>query len=123
MIWVLALVVMTAEQQPVTATVSIPEKVKHAETVVLRMEGVVMRRDKPAAWNVYWESKDEAHLVGYVSSPANTALRDPKQANFALQLPKAALAALRRRGEMRFLFVPLRKLPEGGIAIATVRLE
>ena len=123
MIWLLALVVMTAEQRPVSVMVSIPQAVKQAETVVLRMEGVVMRREKPAMWNVYWEKADEAHLVGYVSSPANTATREPKPANFGLQLPTAALAAIRRRREMRFLFVPLRKPPEGGISISTVRLE
>lgn len=122
MIWI-ALIVLLNLQEPVSVTVSVPEKAKQAETVLLRMEGVAMQRNAPALWNVYWDQTDEAHLVGYVSSPANAALRHPKPANFTLQLPLAAVAALRRRKEMRFTFVPVRKPPPGGITITTVRLE
>jgi hypothetical protein len=125
MLWapagLLALVVMV--DQPVSVMVPVPEFVRHAETAVLRMEGVMMRRNAPAMWNVYWDKRDEAHLVGYVSSPANSALRDPKPANFTLQLPVAALAALRREKNMRFTFVPVRKLPDGGVKITSIRLE
>jgi hypothetical protein len=119
----MALIVLMNLQEPVSVTVNVPQEVKHGQTVLLRMEGVVMRRDAPALWNVYWNRVDEAHLVGYVSSPANAAARTVKPANFTLQLPTAAMAALRRQKEMRFTFVALRKLPEGGITITTVRLE
>ncbi len=119
----MALIILMNVQEPVSVTVGVPPEVRHAPTVLLRMEGVVMRRDAPALWNVYWDKVDEAHLVGYVSSPANAALRAAKSANFTLELPAAALAAMRRQKEMRFLFVALRKLPEGGITITTVRLE
>ena len=126
MIWAaagfIAVVVMTA-QQPVSVAVTIPERVRHAQTVLLRMEGVVMRRDAPAEWNVFWEKQDEAHLVGYVSSPANAGWRDPKPANFTLQLPPNAVAAIRKHKEMRFTFVPVKKLPDGGVSITSVRLE
>ena len=71
--------------QPVTVTIAVPEQVRHANTVLLHMEGVVMRRNAPAHWDVFWNGSDEAHLVGYVSVPANAALRDPKPANFTLQ--------------------------------------
>lgn len=121
MLWAAALLVMVS--QPVTVEVPVPEAARHATSVLLHMEGVVMRRDAPASWNVFWDKQDAAHLVGYVSSPANSALRDPKPANFMLPLPVEALAALRREKTMRFTFVPMRKLPEGGVQISAVRLE
>lgn len=120
MFWA-ALVVMVA--QPVSVVVPVPEEARRSRSVLLLMEGVVMRRDEPATWNVFWEKQDNAHLVGYVSSPANSALRDPKPARFTLQLPAEALAALHAKKEMRFTFVPARKLPEGGVTITAVRLE
>jgi hypothetical protein len=116
-----ALLVMV--DRPVSVVVAVPESLRHAESVSLRMEGVVMRRDAPATWNVFWDRQDDAHFVGYVSSPANSSLRDPKPANFILQLPVAAVAALHRQKEMRFTFVPVRKLPEGGVTMTTLRLE
>ncbi len=120
MFWA-ALVVMVA--QPVSVVVRVPEELRSAKSVLLRLEGVVMRRDAPATWNVFWEKQDGAHLVGYISSPANSAQRNPKPANFILQLPAQALAALHRKKEIRFTFVPVSKLPEGGVTISSVRLE
>jgi hypothetical protein len=125
MLWVtagfFALLVMV--DRPISVVVAVPESLHHAESVSLRMEGVVMRRNAPATWNVFWDRQDDAHLVGYVSSPANSGLRNPKPANFILQLPVAAVAALHRQKEMRFTFVPVRKLPEGGVTMTTLRLE
>ena len=120
MFWA-ALVVMVA--QPVSIVVPVPEGVRHAATVTLRMEGVIMRRDAPATWNVFWEKQDEAHLIGYISSPANAGARDPKPANFRLQLPEAAVTAIHQHADVRLVFVPVRKLPEGGVTITAVRLE
>jgi len=100
MIWgaagLLALAVVIVDQ-PVTLVVSVPEQARRTQTVLLRMEGVVMRRNAPALWNVFWEKQDDAQLVGYVSSPANFALHDSKPANFTLQLPARAMAAARRQ--------------------------
>lgn len=123
--------VVVMVDQPVTVAIAVPERVRHSEVVLLRLEGVVMRRNAPAMWNVFWEmpdakvqtSVDDLHFVGYVASPANPALRDAKPANFILQLPAAALAALHRQTTIRFTFVPVRKLPEGGVTITSIRLE
>ncbi len=126
MFWATAgfLAVLVIVDQPVSVVVAVPETLRRAESVSLRMEGVVMRRNAPATWNVFWDSKqDDAHLVGYISSPANSGLRDPKPANFILQLPAAAVVALHRQKEMRFTFVPVRKLPEGGVTITSLHLE
>jgi hypothetical protein len=117
--------------KPVTAAVSVPEKTRHAKVVLLKLEGVVMRRNAPAMWNVFWEmpgatpqtSVDDVRFVGYVTSPANAAVRDPKPANFTLELPAAAVSAMRRLRTVRFTFVPTRKLPEGGVTITSMRLE
>jgi hypothetical protein len=117
--------------KPVTVSVAVPERVRHSKVVLLRIEGVSMRRDAPATWNVFWgmpdasaqASVDDVHFVGYVASPANSALRNPKPANFILQLPVTALAAIERQTTIRFTFVPVRKLPEGGVTIGSVRLE
>ncbi len=115
--------------QPVTITVAVPEPVRHAQAVILRLQGVVMRRDAPANWNVFWDlskaatSVEDLHFVGSIHSPANTALRDPKPANFILQMPAAALTALRRQSTMRLTFVPIGKLPDGGVTITSIRLE
>jgi hypothetical protein len=125
MVWAMAgfLASLVILDRPVSIAVAVTEPVRHAQTVLLRMEGVVMRRNAPAMWNVFWEKQDAAHLVGYISSPANSALRDPKPANFILQLPAEAVAAIHSKSEMRFTFVPVKKLPEGGVSITTVRLE
>ena len=117
--------------QPVTATLAVPEQARHAKVVLLRLEGVLMRRDAPARWNVFWDmpeatmqtSLDDVHFVGYVASPATSARRDAKPANFILQLPAAALTALQRQTSIHFTFVPVRKLPEGGVTITSIRLE
>jgi hypothetical protein len=117
--------------KPVTIALGVPEQVRHSTTVLLRMEGVVMRRDAPAMWNVFWEmpeataqtSVDNLHFVGYVASPANSALRDAKRANFTLQLPAEAVSAIHRQTSVRLTFVPVRKLPEGGVTITSLRLE
>ena len=117
--------------KPVTIAVATPEPVRHAKTVLLRIEGVVARRDVPWLWNVFWDlpeadaqtSVENIHFVGYVALPANSALRDPRPANFNMQLPEAAVAALRLRNTLRFTFVPLRKPPPGGVTITLLRLE
>ena len=109
--------------RPVTVVVPVPDTARQEKVVLLRMAGVIMRRDAPAMWNVFWEKQDEAHLIGYISSPANTAARNPRPANFILELPAAASAAVRRQKEMRFMFAPVQKLPQGGVTITSVRLE
>ncbi len=117
--------------KPVTVTVAIPDQVRHAGSVLLKLEGVVVRRDAPAVWNVFWDmpqataqtSVNDIHFAGYVTSLANSALRDPKPANFTLQLPAAAITAIHRQSSMRLTFVPTRKLPEGGVTITALRLE
>src|SRR5580658_814004 len=81
--------------KPVTIDLAVPEQLRHSKNVLLRMEGVVMRRDAPAMWNVFWDmpeanaqtSVDNVHFVGYIASPANSAVREAKPANFTLQLP------------------------------------
>jgi len=116
---------------PVTATVAVPESVQHAEAALLRLEGVIMRRNVPVRWNIFWEfpkadsqtSVENVHFAGYISSPANSALRDPKPANFILPMPPAAIAVLHRQTTMQFTFVPVGKLPEGGVTITSIRLE
>ncbi len=117
--------------KPVTAAVEASEKVRHSKIVLLRLERVIVRRDAPAIWNVFWNmpeanaqtSVDDPHFVGYLTSLPNSAIRDPKPVNFTLELPAAAVEALQRRGVMRFTFVPLRQLPEGGVTITALRLE
>jgi len=99
--------------------------------VLLRLEGVIVRRDAPALWNVFWEmpganaqtSVDDIHFLGYLTSLPNSAARDPKAVNFTLELPPTAVETIHRRGSMRFTFVPVRKLPEGGVTITALRLE
>jgi hypothetical protein len=117
--------------KPVTAAVDVPEKVRHAKIVFLRMEGVIVRRNAPAVWNVFWDlpeanaatSVDDMHFAGYLTSLTNSAIREPHPANFTLELPAAAVAELPRRSIMRFTFVPVRKLPEGGVTITALRLD
>jgi hypothetical protein len=117
--------------QPVTVAVDVPEKARHAKVVFLRLEGVVMRRDAPAVWNIFWEmpeanvqtSVDDVHFAGYVTSVANSGLRDPKPVNFTVELPAEAVLAAHRLRAVRFTFVPVRKLPEGGVTITSLRLE
>jgi hypothetical protein len=117
--------------KPVTIDLAVPEQLRHSKNVLLRLEGVVMRRDAPAKWNVFWDmpeanaqtSVDNVHFVGYIASPANSAVRDAKPANFTLQLPSAAELAIHRQTTIHFTFVPTRKLPEGGVTIASARLE
>ena len=115
--------VVVMVDKPVTVSVAVPEQVRQAKAVILRIEGVVMRRNAPANWNVFWETANDAHLVGYVSSPANSALRDPKPANFNLSLPAAAVMALHRHTTLRLTFAPIGRLPEGGVTITSVRFE
>jgi hypothetical protein len=124
-----AAVVMT--DKPVTAAVAVPERVRHSKVILLQLEGVTMRRNAPAVWNVFWElqdanvetSVDNAHFAGYVTSIPNSAARDVKPVNFTLELPAAAVAAIQRQQTIHFTFVPMRKLPEGGVSITTLRLE
>ena len=134
MVWamaapLLALVVMV--DQPVIVKIPVPEPVRHSQAVLLRMQGVIMKRDAPANWNVFWEYPkadaqtplDNMHFVGSIHSPANTSLRDPKPANFVLTMPPGALAPLRKQNEIHFTFVPIGKLPDGGVTITSIRLE
>ena len=117
--------------KPVTVAVEVPVKVRHSEVVFLRLLGVVMRRNGPAVWNIFWEmpeataqtSVDDVHFAGYVASPANSVAHDPKPANFTLQLPAAAVLTAHRLAALRLTFVPVRKLPEGGVTITSLRLE
>ncbi len=117
--------------KPVTAAVEASEKVRHSKIVLLRLERVIVRRDAPAIWNVFWDmpeanaqtSVDDPHFLGYLTSLPNSASRDPKPVNFTLELPAAAVETLHQRGVMRFTFVPVRKLPEGGVTITALRLE
>ena len=123
--------VVVMVDKPVTAGVDVPEHVRHAKIVFLRMEGVIVRRGAPAVWNVFWDlpeanaatSVDDMHFAGYLTSPTNSAIREPHPTNFTLELPAAAVAALQRRSVMRFTFVPVRKLPEGGVTITALRLD
>ena len=134
MIWgmaapLLALAVMV--NQPVVVTVPVPEPARHAQAVLLRMQGVIMKRDAPANWNVFWEFPkadaqtpvENMHFVGSIHSPANSGLREAKPANFALPVPPAAIAVLRKQNQLHFTFVPIGKLPEGGVTITFIRLE
>jgi hypothetical protein len=97
----------------------------------LRLEGVIVRRTAPAVWNVFWDmpeanaqsSVDDIHFAGYLTSLPNSAIRDPRPANFTLELPPAAVEMIHRRGTLRFTFVPVRRLPEGGVTITALRLE
>jgi hypothetical protein len=117
--------------QPVTVTVAVPESLRRSALIVLHLKGVVVKRNAPALWNIFWEmplanaqtSVDNPHFVGYVTSPANSAARDPKPANFTLQLPVGAVTAAHRLSTLRLTFVPVRRLPEGGVTIGTIRLE
>jgi hypothetical protein len=125
----LAAVVMV--DKPITVTVPVPEKLRESKTAVLQLQGVVMRRNAPAVWNVFWEmpganaqtSVDSAHFAGYITSLANSAARAAQPANFTLELPPAALRLLRRQRAMHFTFVPVGKLPEGGVTITSLHLE
>jgi hypothetical protein len=127
----LALAAIVMIDKPVTATVDAPEKVRHSQIVLLRLEGVIVRRNAPAVWNVFWEmpdadaqtSVDDIHFLGYLTSLPNSAAHEPKPVNFTLELPPMAVEAIHRRGSMRFTFVPVRKLPEGGVTITALRLE
>jgi len=134
MIWAIAaplfaLVLMV--DRPVIVSVSVPEPVRQAQAVLLRMEGVTMKRDAPANWNVFWELPkadaqtlvENMHFVGSIHSPANTSLRDPRPANFVLTMPPGAIALLRKQSQIHFTFVPIGKLPEGGVTITSIRLE
>jgi hypothetical protein len=117
--------------KPVTAAVEASEKVRHSKLILLRLEGVIVRRNAPAVWNVFWDmpeanaqsSVDDIHFAGYLTSLPNSAIRDPRPANFTLELPPAAVEMIHRRGTLRFTFVPVRKLPEGGVTITALRLE
>jgi hypothetical protein len=117
--------------KPVTVEMIVPEAVRHSKIVLLQLEEVLVRRNAPAVWNVFWDmpeanaqsSVNGVHFVGYIALVANSANRDPKPAGFTMQLPPAALVALRRQRTVRFTFVPVRKLPEGGVTITTLRLE
>jgi len=119
------------KDEPVTAAVYVPAQARHAKLVSLRLEGVVMKRNAAALWNIFWNMPNanaqtpvtDEHFAGYVASPANSAMRDPKPANFMLQLPEAAVLSMRDAATMNFTFVPVRKLPEGGVTIWTIRLE
>ena len=123
--------VVVMVDKPVTAAVEAPARVRHAKIVFLRMEGVIVRRNAPAVWNVFWDlpeanaatSVDDIHFAGYLTSLPNSALRDPHPANFTLELPAAAVAKLQRQGVMRFTFVPVKKLPDGGVTITALRLD
>jgi len=125
----LAAVVMV--DKPVTVAVPVPEKMRESKIVLLQLQGVVMRRNAPAVWNVFWEmpsadaqtSVDIAHFAGYVTSLANSAARSAQPANFTLELPPAAVRATRRQRAIRFTFVPVGKLPEGGVTITSLHLE
>jgi len=135
--WVLALgsnlppAAVVMRDEPVTAAVEVPAQVRHAKAVSLRLERVVMKRNAPALWNIFWNMPKanaqtpvtDEHFAGYVASPANSALRDPKPANFIVQLPESAVLAMRDAATMSFTFVPKRKLPESGVTIWTLRLE
>jgi hypothetical protein len=139
MAWVLACFLALAASaaavvmmdKPVTVAVDVPAGVRHSKVILLQIEGVTMRRNAPAVWNVFWEmpdadvktSVDDAHFAGYVTSVANSAAHEVKPANFTLELPAAAVAAIQRQQTVRFTFVPVRKLPEGGVTITTLRLE
>ena len=119
------------KDEPVMFSLNVPEHVRHAKVVSLRMETVVMKRNAAAVWNIFWNMPNanaqtpvtNEHFAGYIASPANSALRDPKPANFVLQLPEAAVVAMHDAETMSFTFVPVRKLPEGGVTIWTIRLE
>ena len=88
--------------QPVTVVVKVPERIREADEVVLRMEGIIVRRNAPATWNVFWEmpdangrsSVDDVHFAGYVSLPANSALRAVKPIN-----TRVAIAGSGNRGD------------------------
>lgn len=117
--------------KPVTVTVAVPEPSRHAEAVLLRLEGVTMRRNVPVTWNIFWElpkadartSLNNIHFAGFISSPANSALRDPKPVSFLLPMPPPAVAVLHHQPVVRLTFVPIGKLPEGGVTITSIRLE
>jgi hypothetical protein len=123
--------VVVMVDKPVTAVVEAPEQVRHSRIVLLRLEGVIVRRDAPAVWNVFWDmpeataqtSVDNIHFAGYLTSLPNSAARDPRPVNFTLELPPRAVETIRRRGRLRFTFVPVRKLPQGGVTITALRLE
>jgi hypothetical protein len=123
--------VIVMVNKPVTAAVEVPERVRHSKMVFLRMEGVIVRRNAPAVWNVFWDlpeanaatAVDDIHFAGYLTSLPNSALREPHPTNFTLELPAAAVAELHRRRTMRFTFVPVGKLPEGGLAITRLSLD
>jgi hypothetical protein len=124
--------VAVIDDKPVTVPVAIPEAVRHAKVVMLRIDGVVMRRRGPLVWNVFWDmpgadahtSVDDVHFAGYVASPANSGVRgEGRPANFILQLPEAAVGAIHQQATMQVTFVPLRKPPEGGVTITALRLE
>jgi hypothetical protein len=117
--------------KPVTVSVHVPESARHSEVLLLKLEGVIMRRNAPAVWNIFWEMPDanaqtpvtSEHFAGSVSSPANSAIREPKAGNFIVELPPVAARVGHRLGTIRLTFVPVRKLPEGGVTITTLRLE
>ena len=117
--------------KPVTAIVPVPEKARQSKIVLLQLEGVLIRRNAPAVWNVFWDmptadaqtSVDNIHFAGYITSLPNSAARTSQPANFTLELPPAAVQALRRNSTMRFTFVPVGKLPAGGVTITALRLE
>jgi hypothetical protein len=117
--------------KPVTVAVPVPEKVRQSKVVLLQLEGVLVRRNAPAVWNVFWDlaaadaetSVDNKHFAGYITSLPNSGARGSQPANFTLELPAAAVEALRRETAMHFTFVPAGKLPEGGVTITALRLE
>jgi hypothetical protein len=123
--------VVVMVDKPVTTAVEAPEKVRHSNIVLLRLEGVIVRRNAPAVWNVFWDlpeadaqtSVNDPHFAGYLTSLPNSAARNPRPANFTLELPPAAVEMIHRRGVLRFTIVPVRKLPEGGVTITALRLE
>ena len=117
--------------KPVTVSLPIPEAARTAKVLILHLEGVIVKRNAPAVWNVFWEwpqaaartSVDNVHFAGYITSLPNAAAKNPKPANFALELPAAAVAAIHRLHVLRLTFVPVGRLPEGGVTITSLRLE
>jgi Protein of unknown function (DUF_B2219) len=131
--WLLALAAsatVTMMDKPVTVAVNVPEKARRSKAVLLQLEGVVVAHNAPAVWNIFWEmpranaqtSVEDLHFVGYVTSVANSGARDPKPANFTLELPSAAVAVIHRQTTIRLTFVPVR-VPNGGVTIGDLRLE
>ena len=139
MVWAIAYLMALANappaivliDKPVTVAMDVPEPARRSEVLFLKLEGVVAQRSAPVMWNVFWNmpeanaqtSVDNEHFVGYIASPANSAVRHPKPANYTVELPVAAVRAAHRLRTIRFTFVPLRKLPEGGVTITALRLE